>query len=118
MCDEKQESDATTLVPDFTAVGFDESGSGDAKAYAQSEDLLALQLSACVVGSYDPSTHKICFKFPVYGTFCVLSPIPIPVGGQIKVCGTTCGRFRPTGLKVTIYLNGKVIWSGVVWGHC
>lgn len=106
------------LVPDFTVTGFDAKPKQMEAAHAQLKGVLALKLSVCVGASYDPSTNKICFSVPIYGDICVTSPIPIPVGGQLKACAETCGSFIPTGLKVTIYLNGSAIFSGTVIGSC
>jgi hypothetical protein len=78
----------------------------------------ALQLQVCVGASYNPSTNQICFSVPIYGDLCIASPFPIPVGGALKACASTCGSIFPTGLKVTIYLNGNPIWSGTVVGSC
>jgi hypothetical protein len=109
-------------VPDFSAVGFAATSASSedqlAQAHAAVPELLALALSVCVSASYDPGTNKICFTVPIYGQFCITPPVSIPVGGQLKACAQTCGQFIPTGLKVTIYLNGTVIWSGKVVGRC
>jgi len=106
------------LVPDFTVTGFDPKPRALESAHAQLADIKALKLSVCVGASYNPSTNKICFNIPIYGDLCVDSPIPIPVGGDLKACAETCGSFIPTGLKVTIYLNGNSIFSGTVIGSC
>ena len=108
-------------VPDFTATGFAQTASANAASInplAAYPDVQALKLSACVSASYNSSTNQICFSIPIYGQFCIPSPIHIPVGGQLKACAETCGSFIPTGLKVTIYFNGNAIWSGTVWGSC
>lgn len=89
-----------------------------AQAHAAIPDLKALKLSVCVGGSYNPSTNQICFTIPIYGDYCVTSPVQIPVGGSIKVCAETCGSFIPTGLKATIYLNGNVLFSTTLFGFC
>jgi hypothetical protein len=106
-------------VSDFTSVGVDvEKNQQVGGQQIVGNDVLALGLKACVSASYDASTNKICFSIPIYGNFCVTSPVTIPIGAEIKACAETCGRFIPTGLKVSIYLNGNSIWSGVVWGSC
>lgn len=118
MCNDTNETDSNH-VRDFTATGFGDSGSSRmAQAHAEYPDLQALKFSVCVRASYDPSTGKICFTFPIYGQVCIKSPVPIPVGATLKACAETCGPLIPTGLKVSIYLNGNRIWSGVVYGDC
>lgn len=105
------------IVPDFTVAGFEAHAISVAEAHAKLKELRALKLSVCVGASYDPATNKICFSVPIYGDVCVTSPIHIPLGGDLKACAETCGHFLPTGLKVTIYLNGTPIFNTVV-GHC
>jgi hypothetical protein len=107
-----------SLVPDYSVTGFDANPERLESAHAQLKDVLALKLSVCVGASYDPATNKICFNIPIYGDICVTSPVSIPVGGALKACAETCGSFIPTGLKVTIYLNGEPIFSGTVIGSC
>lgn len=108
------------LVPDFTVTGFDLTSKSNqlAAAHAQFKDVKALKLSVCVGASYNPSTNNICFNIPIYGDICITSPVPIPVGGELKACAETCGSIFPTGLKVTVYLNGAAIFSGTVVGSC
>ena len=106
----------TSHVPDFSVQGF-----GDQQVATKALDLegvLALNISACVSASYDPGTNKICFKFPVIGSLGITSPIQIPGGAELKVCGQTCGSFLPKGLKITLYVNGSSLWSGCIWGNC
>ncbi|GKS76760.1 hypothetical protein AVME950_17710 [Acidovorax sp. SUPP950] len=123
-CNQNNAQDESTHVPNFTAVGFAE-GSSHAPALRSNaagapnlEGVEALKLSVCVGASYNPTTNQICFSVPIYGNLCITSPIHIPVGGQLKACAQTCGSFIPTGLKVTIYLNGNPIYSGTVVGRC
>lgn len=54
------------------------------------------------------------------GTICISVPnIPIIPSADIKVCAQTCGGgFFPTGVRATVAVNGKIIWSGVVIGNC
>lgn len=106
------------LVPDFTVTGFDGASTRLASAHSQLKDVKALKLSVCVGASYNPSTNQICFNIPIYGDICITSPVAIPVGGELKACAETCGSFIPTGLKVTVYLNGTAIFSGTVVGSC
>ncbi len=119
-CNENHDSVNSQIVPDFTKVGFAPAVAQTHKATAdlQSQGVLALKLSACVSASYNQQTNKICFTAPIYGDFCVTSPVTIPAGAEIKACVETCGSFFPSGLKVTIYLNGSVIYSTVLWGSC
>ncbi|WP_343622339.1 hypothetical protein [Roseateles puraquae] len=107
------QTNASAHVPDFSVTGF----RGAAAAPVQLEGIQALDLSFCVEAS-TAAGNQICFSVPVFGRFCVTSPIPIPAGAQLRACGETCGSFIPTGLKVTIYLNGNVLFSTVVWGSC
>jgi len=100
-------------VSDFTVTGF----SGAGAPNVQLDGVQALDLSFCVAASTQAG-NQICFTVPIYGKFCVTSPIPIPPGAEIKACGETCGRIIPTGLKVTLYLNGNAILTRVVWGSC
>ena len=120
MCNEGKQSAADAPVPDFSVVGFDSSRTSTslAEAHAKIKDLLALRLQVCVGASYDPATNRICFTVPVYGDLCVTSPVHIPVGGSLKACAETCGPIIPTGLKVTIYLNGNQVFSGTLVGFC
>lgn len=122
MCAEPRNSGTGAHVPDFSTVGFGATAGASADRLAQAHaavpDLKALKLSVCVGGSYNPTTNQICFTIPIYGDLCVTSPVPIPVGGSIKVCAETCGSFIPTGLKATIYLNDAVLFSVTVFGFC
>ena len=108
-------------VPDFTAAGFTDSSEVTANAetfnaaLATLQDVEALAISGCVTASV--SGNQICFTIPIFGRFCFPSPVRIPIGGQLKACFSTCGRIIPTGAKVTIYLNGRAIFTRVV-GRC
>jgi hypothetical protein len=104
-------------VPDYSSHGFN-AGDAPGATVRLSADVLALKLSACVQASYDPSTNQICFQVPIYGNYCISSPIPIPVGGQLKACVETCGSIIPSGLKVTIYVNGSAVFTRTLWGSC
>ncbi|WP_419689729.1 hypothetical protein ACN22W_24515 [Burkholderia theae] len=108
-------------VPDFATRGFEESTQAlSSETQAQLQGVEALKLSVCVAASYNQSTNQICFNIPVYGNFCVTSPVHIPVSATIKACAQTCGSLIPHGLKVSIYLNGSStpILTKVVWGRC
>lgn len=122
MCADTMNASASSgdHVPDFETVGFVGGSSGDAlaEAHAALPDLLALSLSVCVSASYNPTTNEICFTIPVYGNRCVTSPVHIPIGGQLKACAQTCGTIIPKGLKVTIYLNDKVLFTKTIIGSC
>jgi hypothetical protein len=124
MTDVKNPQSPSDLVPDFTVTGFAAregmTAAHDrmAAAHAQLKDVRALKLSICVGAGYNPSTNQICFNIPIYGDLCVTAPVPIPVGADLKVCCETCGSIIPTGLKVTVYLNGSAIFSGTVVGFC
>ncbi|MEB3316870.1 MAG: hypothetical protein VKO39_01825 [Cyanobacteriota bacterium] len=108
-------------VPDFSATGFTASSevgiSAEAfnAALATLQDVEALALSGCVSASV--SGRQICFSIPIFGRFCFPSPVPIPIGAQLKACFQTCGRIIPTGVKVTVYLNGRAIFTKVI-GRC
>lgn len=118
MSSEKSGSTGSADVPNYSVVGFADKSSQIASAHASFSDLKALRLSVCVGASYNSDSNKICFKIPIYGDFCVASPVPIPIDAEIKACAETCGQFIPTGLKATIYLNGNSIWSGNIAGSC
>ena len=119
MCTKENNPVDYTPVPDFTKVGVEsESALLSTKAQKTHESVLALGLSVCVGASYNPSTNKICFTIPIYGDYCITSPIQIPVGGQLKACAKTCGSFIPTGLKATLYLDDKEITTVVLFGSC
>lgn len=113
-CKEPNEISSSEHVPDYSAVGFGVTASSAPKL----EGVLALRMSVCVGASYNQATNKICFTIPVYGDYCLNSPISIPVSGQLKVCAETCGRFIPTGLKATVYLNGDVLFTTTLFGFC
>jgi hypothetical protein len=107
-----------TPVTDFTTFGFEgEITSLSAEALEQLEGVEALAIKGCVTASYNPTTNQICFKIPVFGSFCFPSPVKIPVGGALKACFETCGRIIPTGVKVTVYLDNKPIFTKVI-GKC
>ena len=108
-------------VPDFTATGLTDSSEVAANAetfnaaLATLQDVEALAISGCVTASV--SGNQICFSIPIFGRFCFPSPVRIPVGAQVRACFQTCGRIIPTGVKVTIYLNGRGILTRVI-GRC
>ncbi|MGY5728535.1 hypothetical protein [Vibrio chemaguriensis] len=123
MCD--CENNGMNAVEDFTVVGVKNEKStkvnNQVEAFSGTStplgsDVKALGLKACVGASFE--NGKVCFQIPIYGKFCVTVPIPIPGDADLKACAETCGSFIPTGLKVSIYLNGSVVWSGTVWGSC
>lgn len=105
---------AAAHVTDFSAAGFTDD---DAVAMPSFDGIQAALIKFCAAASVD-SSGKVCFKAPVFGPICVKLPIPIPVNADIKACGETCGSFIPTGLKVTIYLNGSPVFTKVVVGSC
>jgi hypothetical protein len=43
--------------------------------------------------------------------------LKIPTNAKLKACFQTCGKFIPTGAKVTIYVNGKAIFPKTI-GLC
>jgi hypothetical protein len=113
-------------VPDFTAAGFTASSEVTANevaanaetfnaALATLQDVEALAISGCVAASV--SGNQICFTIPIFGRFCFPSPVPIPTRAQVKACFQTCGRIIPSGVKVTIYLNSRAIFTRVI-GRC
>lgn len=106
-------------VPDFTVTGF-EGGSSDrlAATHAQLKNVQALRMSVCVGASYNSSTNEVCFEIPIYGQFCIPSPVKIPVDAELKVCAETCGSIIPTGLKATLYVNGSAVTTVVLVGFC
>lgn len=112
-------------VPNFAEVGFD---APEAEAGAEIESSIqdissvldasveALKLSVCVGASY--RNGKVCFNIPIYGNFCISVPVRIPVGASLRVCAQTCGSFIPTGLKVTVYVNGRQVLTRTILGRC
>lgn len=113
-CKEHNKLASCEHIPDYTTVGFGVT----ADSPPTFEGVLALRMSVCVGASYNQATNKICFTLPVFGDYCVNSPISIPISGQLKVCAETCGTFMPTGLKATIYLNGSVLLTVMLFGLC
>jgi hypothetical protein len=109
-------------VPDFETVGFTAAAASSedqlAQAHAAVPELLALALSVCVAASYNSSSNQICFTIPIYGDFCITSPVRLPVNPTIKVCAQTCGTIIPTGLKVTVYVNGSAVFTRTIVGRC
>jgi hypothetical protein len=112
-CKEHNKS-SSEHVADYSVVGF----GAKAGSPPQLDGVLALRLSVCVGASYNQATNQICFTIPVYGDYCLTSPVSIPVSGQLKVCAETCGSFIPTGLKATVYLNGTVLFTATLFGAC
>jgi len=102
-------------VPDFTAAGFTASSEVTASAatfnaaLATLQGVEALAISGCVTASL--SGGKICFTIPIFGKYCIPSPIPLPGSAILKACFSTCGSFIPTGAKVTIYYQNKPIYT-------
>lgn len=103
-------------VPDFSIVGFN--ADTNVKSVAALEGVHALQLSVCVSASYNAGTNQICFTVPVYGNYCVASPVPIPVSAALKACVQTCGSLMPHGLQCTLYLNGSAVLTKTLFGTC
>ncbi len=119
-CKNQSNQTAVAHVPNFTVVGFNAQSQASAPLLnpAVLEGVEALALSVCVSASYNPANNQICFSIPIYGSYCVASPIGIPVGGVLKVCAQTCGSIFPTGLKATVYLNNNVIYTYNIFGSC
>jgi hypothetical protein len=120
MCAENKGSNEPARVPNFTVVGFAPRTSANrlAEAHAKIPGLRAVRLQACVSATYDAASNQICFSIPIYGDFCVQSPIQIPVGAELQVCAETCGSIIPTGVMATVYLNGNEIYSDTIVGDC
>jgi hypothetical protein len=125
MCDENVDAADLGDVPDYELLGFEENlnqfvvnPEQIAEVNSTLQDVKALNLKVCVGAKYDKSKKTVCFNVPIYGNLCVKVGISIPINAQIKVCAETCGRFIPTGLKATIYVNNNKIWSGKVVGSC
>ena len=120
-CDKQPNNLSAAEVPDFSEAGFTASSEVSANAETFSAALATLQgvdalaISGCVAASV--SGNQICFSIPIFGRFCFPSPVRIPIGGQLKACFQTCGTIIPTGVKVTIYLNGRAIFTRVI-GRC
>lgn len=110
-------------VPNFAEEGFDAPEAEAAGVESSIQDISsvldasveALKLSVCVGASY--KNGKVCFNVPIYGDFCI--PVPrIPVNASLRVCAQTCGSFLPTGLKISIYVNGRRVLSRTIVGRC
>ena len=120
-CDKQPNNLSAAEVPDFSEAGFTASSEVSANAetfsaaLATLQDVEALAISGCVAASV--SGNQICFTIPIFGRFCFPSPVPIPARAQVKACFQTCGRIIPSGVKVTIYLNGRAIFTRVI-GRC
>lgn len=112
-CNQNKASSNEDHVPNYAVEGFASSTSpdnfDDVRAQLVGVDAMAIQ--ACVTGTYNPSTHQLCFKVPVIGTKCITIPpnIPLPAG-SVKVCLTTCGTI-PCGAKATVYLNNSPVYT-------
>ncbi len=125
MCADVKNSSSNTPVANFEVVGFG-GGAGSGvdvltQAHAALGDVRAMAFSVCVGASYNSGTNQICFSIPIYGQVCVTSPIPIPGSPSISACAQTCGgTFLPTGVQVSVYLNGSTtpIYTGTPIGHC
>ncbi|MBX9860561.1 MAG: hypothetical protein K2Y20_13380 [Sphingomonas sp.] len=61
--------------------------------------------------------HKVCIKVPIFGNKCINVPSWIPAGAKLSACATICGKFIPTGVKITVSFNGQVIVTKV-FGKC
>src|ERR1700755_61078 len=107
-----QDQTSTVSVPDFAVVGFTGATAvaGQAKMPAL-DGGLALQRAVCAGASYNSGTNQICFTVPVYGDFCVTSPITIPASAAVKACVETCGSIIPTGLRASIYVNNQLLFT-------
>ena len=120
-CEKQPNNLSAAEVPDFSEAGFTASSEVSANAETFSAALATLQgvealaISGCVACSV--SGNQICCPIPIFGRFCYRSPVPIPARAQVKACFQTCGRITPSGLKVTIYLNGRAIFTRVI-GRC
>lgn len=120
-CEKKLNQLSSAEVPDFTTVGFTTGSEVVANAetlnaaLATLQDVEALAIKGCVTGSV--SGQQICFTLPILGRFCFTSPVPIPARAQVKVCFQSCGAILPTGAKVTVYVNGRAIFTKVI-GRC
>ncbi len=120
-CEKQLNQLSAAEVPDFTAVGFTASSEVSANAetlnaaLATLQDVEALAIKGCVAGRV--SGRQICCTVPIFGQICFPWPAPIPIGARVIVCFQTCGTTTPTGLKVTIYVNGRAIFTKVI-GRC
>lgn len=119
-CDEEEATNY--VVSDFTTEGFESSETSKAAtqlnaAHSEMDDLLALQMSACVGAHIKDG--KLCFTIPIYGDFCINLPFKLPVDANVKVCVETCTKWVvPTGVRYTAYYNDKSIMSGTLIGAC
>jgi hypothetical protein len=119
MCNESLNVHPAAVVPNFTAVGFGVQAVEPLKSKPLLVDLAnheTAMISGCLSAEYNPATNQICLNLPIVGSKCVTSPVTIPIGGQLQACYQTCGIF-PTGVRVTIRLNGSEIYS-TSFGRC
>lgn len=114
-CKETTQAGATH-VPNFAVTGFSQLHA-QTNVVALGDHVQALQLSGCVSATYNPGNNQICFDIPIFGSHCVPSPISIPVGAQLSACFSTCGSIIPTGVRITINLNGNPIYTFTI-GRC
>ncbi|MDT0136238.1 hypothetical protein [Acidovorax sp. PRC11] len=112
-CNQNKASSNEDHLPNYAVEGFASSTSpdnfDDVRAQLVGVDAVAIQ--SCVTGTYNPSTHQLCFKAPIIGTKCVTVPSTVPLpAGAVKVCIATCGTI-PCGAKVTAYLNNSPVYT-------
>lgn len=73
-------------------------------------------LGACI-DVVTTQNHQICIKVPIFGNKCINVPSWIPAGAKLSACVSLCGKFIPTGVKITVSFNGQVIVTKV-FGKC
>lgn len=116
-CDKKNVQQSNDAVPDFSTLGFSAPQLQNTQLNNQiGSDVLALNLSGCV--KVIIQGHQFCFELPILGRYCVDIPggIPLP-SGEIKACFQTCGRFIPTGAKITFYAQDVQLFTYTI-GSC
>jgi hypothetical protein len=120
MCDENLNENSSAVVPNFTVVGFGVQAVEPMGIELRLVDLAdheSVSISGCLTANYNPQSNQICVKLPIVGNQCVPSPVKFPGPVQVQACYTTCGKFIPTGVRVTFRVNGTVILTKV-FGLC
>lgn len=61
--------------------------------------------------------HQVCVTFPIINKqFCV--SVPVSFSGEAQACGSVCfSGFKPSGIVITIKVNGVIVASHT-FGTC
>jgi hypothetical protein len=115
--DEKALNEAIASVQTLgEAHGFAEAGGQPLANLAESGEMfLAAQCISVTVNN-----HQVCLNLPKPISKSICLPIPkfIPNGAKLEACIGICYIWKiPSGVKVTVSFNGKVIVQKS-WGKC